>query len=290
MIVFSEAGRFGIMSGDRGVLVGLDGKSLVARCVLTICVTLALLVMGSGLQGCSFFIPAADEFSFNGRVYRPERIVVPERLIDSSVHTLGEPVVFNPPAPGLDTEIAAGSDIYSLSGYDNGYLALPYEGLYFLYTHSGKERPQLPASGTEWQFPADLNATQVKPCFETFYSCSSYKAAYLNLHIDDLGADDPVQVIRVISDYCDSRGSTLVLATYDELEAKGYVVKEGGSSMSNFEEGLSITLSDMQQVDDTLTLEGSIFAASLAGSGYLYTFKLVDGSWEYQTSEMPWIS
>jgi hypothetical protein len=292
-----------------------------------------LVVAAAGVVVFLLFFSEVPTGSFrlDYRIFQPERIVLSEARIGQAIGTLEDDLYCEPVALGVTIEmpdtIPAGTRYYAVEGFDERrYLALPYEGFYFLYSTSPNKRIVLEPLLTDDSLEAILEeyaGTQAQACYEAFTYSANYQMDYCAINISKLQIDDSHALLNMILAYCDQRGIAVMFPYDDMLQERGYWT--GGYYGGLFQDGLSISLyafqvgieeldpNRIEVLEDGTIVEhledGSVLlhnevraflgevsvevgtvAGGLAGDGTIYVLGLKDGSWVVRDSEMTWIS
>jgi hypothetical protein len=301
-------------------------KKRVFQILATALVTVAFATMIFLL----FFseIPTGS-FRLDYRIFQPERIVLSEERIGRDIGTLGsdlycEPIALSPTVTAPDM-IPAGTKYYAVEGFDEKqYLALPYEGFYFLYSTSPNKRivlDPLPADGSLEVKLEKHAGTQAQASYEVFIQSANYEMDYCALNIGELQIDDSLTLLDLIITYCDQRGVAVMFPYKNMLQERGYWTN---SYFGMFKDGLSVSLSAYHEGTEELNrdrievIDGTIYeqledgsilvhnevraylgevsvqsgttAGGMAGHGMYYVLELKDGAWVVRDAETTWIS
>lgn len=241
----------------------------------------------------------AEDALYEGlRRYDPEWVVVPPRLVGEPLGTTDREIPFEPYGsdysygkPIVDV-IPTGTIYYEIEGYSSKtYVAVPYGSNYFLYAHSPRKKLHFSQGEGDAALVAQFAGTPEQAYLETFKYISAYKADFLVLDVTRVSLDDPSDLIALIGQYCDERGSTLIVTSFQTIKGKGYLELDWDSQyVWDFTNGLFIDLEECAIDGDRATVEAGVVAAALAGQGRSCYLEKEDGAWVLVDSMMSWIS
>ena len=236
--------------------------------------------------------------------YDPEWVVVPPRLIGGSLGTTDQEIPFEPygsdPQYGkpLADTIPAGTPYYEIAGYGSqAYIAIPYKGNYFLYARPPYKKLAFPRGKGDAALAARFAGTPEQAYLEAFKDISDYRLRakaqgdFLVLDVTGISLDDPHGLIALIEQYCEKRGSTLVIGSFETIKDKGYFKFDKDSQLFwHFKNGSIVSLGECVINGDHATVEASVAAAALAGQGRSFSLEKKGEAWVLMDSTMLWIS
>ncbi|MCL2077528.1 MAG: hypothetical protein FWH08_03880 [Oscillospiraceae bacterium] len=113
------------------------------------------------------------------------------------------------------------------------------------------------------------------------------ESTYLAVDLTDVKLTETEPLTRLIQNFCDERGFTLLLDTPEGLKEKGYI---NDSFPIYFEDGFLISFKDIELKQDKLVTSASKWRSGLGAFGADYTVKLNENTWEITKTENMWIS
>lgn len=248
-----------------------------------------------------------ESFTVGVRHFDPEWIVVPPRLIGKSMGAIDTDVAFDPyrldkndfagfpsyeysnPYQGM---ILAGTECYEVRGYDtDAYLALPFDGNYYLYACSPAEKLCFPQGRGDMKLISRFAGTTEQAYAEAFFQSTFWNSSYIVLDILGVESVDTGDLIALIDEQCDQRGITLLIATFTTIDEKGYLYHdEEAPGYWSFPDGLFVDLGSCTIDGDSIIIRTGFMIADLFGQGWDYRFEKENGIWVVADGWMAWIS
>ena len=110
------------------------------------------------------------------------------------------------------------------------------------------------------------------------------QSTYLAIDLTNVKLADTAPLIKLMQDFCDNHGYTLLQDSFDGLTERGYIKD------LYFENGFLISFNDIELDDDTLVTSASKWRSGLGAIGSEYTVKYGNNAWEITKIDKSWIS
>ena len=252
--------------------------------------------------------PRAEEaLIINARQYNPQWVLVPPQLIGEPIGKTANDIPFDPyglSSASADSSYAfryenpfnaaipAGSDYYSIRGYDSKtYLALENGGNYYLYASSSRARIVFPIGKTDAELITQLAGTFEQAYCTAFMLVAPTHVDYIVLDILAVDKVDVDDLLALIVQYCYQEGITLLVTSYSAVKDNGYLnFGFGNQSDWSFKNGVFVSLKQLKIDGESATIETGITFAPLYGHGDELYLEKVDGWWVITGGSPLWIS
>jgi len=230
-------------------------------------------------------------------------IAVPAELIGDQLGKVRETapsVVYSAdyqPKDGQAGHLAAGTELYTIDGYDSGvYIAVLLDGEYLLYKTHDSETVTFEEDATAVFSPSEEEsknnaAPDAGDAYYTLFLKLYGEDTALNSDIQYLALDltlaklaDPDRFLELMEAFCEDEGLTLMQDTVEGLTEKGYIRD------LYFEHGIVIAFADSSLTDTMLCTQASKWRSGLGSIGGDYTLEKKAGIWTVTASENNWIS
>ena len=107
---------------------------------------------------------------------------------------------------------------------------------------------------------------------------------YLALDLTKAKLTDKTQLIKLMHDFCNSHGYTLLQDTFEELKEKGYIKN------LSFNDGFLITFNDKELTQKKLITSAKKWCSGLGAIGAEYTVEKKNDIWQITKGTNFWIS
>ena len=100
---------------------------------------------------------------------------------------------------------------------------------------------------------------------------------YIALELTDAKLSDTAPLIQLVQNYCDTNGYTLLVMSFEELKANGYI---DDTDIIHFKEGIMISFHDRELTDTKLVTSGHKWKGGLSAVGMEFTVEKVSETWQ----------